>query len=69
MCNWNSNNNKCQFYSNSKTHLHKKKSRKFEHTESTIESVINEIETSSEDSSKLEQRTKKKHKHHEEIMG
>jgi hypothetical protein len=69
LCNHNSNKNKGQFSSNSKTDLLKKKSRKFEHTESTIESVFNETETSSEDNAKLEQRTKNKHKHHEEIMG
>jgi len=34
-----------------------------------IESIFNEIETSSDDSAKKEQKIKNKHKHHEEIMG
>jgi len=34
-----------------------------------MEYVFNETETSSEDGARMEQRTKKKHKHHEEIMG
>jgi hypothetical protein len=53
LCNHNSNKNKGQFSNNSKTDLHKKKSRKFEHTKSMTESVFNETETSSEDCAKL----------------
>jgi hypothetical protein len=41
--------NKGQFYRNSKIDMHKKKSRKFEHTESMKKSIFNETETSNEE--------------------
>jgi hypothetical protein len=58
LCNQNSNKNKGQFSSNSKIDLNKKKSRKFEHTESMKETVFNETKTSSEDTAKMKKEQK-----------
>jgi hypothetical protein len=72
LCNQNTDKNKGKNSSNSKIAQPKKKERKLEYPESETESVYKDTkdtETSTESSSSPKQRTKKKPKQHDEVMG